>query len=69
MGLIVGAHGNSHTKWTALLPPAVRPNGIALKFSRISILWLPDSALVEGSADEVRQLLAKNVNAPAKKDG
>lgn len=62
---VVGAHGNSHTRWMALLPPAIRANGVALKFSRITVLWLPDSALIEGSADEVRQLLAKNV-VPAK---
>lgn len=60
---IVGAHGNSHLKWTALLPPAIYPNGVLLKLSRISTLWLPDSALVQGSVGDVRHLLATNIEA------
>ncbi len=64
---VVGAHGNSHTKWSAMLPPAVYPNGVALKFNRIATLWLPDSALVGGSPGDVRQLLREHIEAPVAK--
>jgi hypothetical protein len=60
---IEGALGKSHLKWAALLPPAITPNGVFLRFSRLSGAWLPDEALVEGSANDVRQLLIANTIA------
>lgn len=66
---VVGAHGNSHTKWSAMLPPAVYPNGVALKFTRMTTFWLPDSALVGGSPDDVRQVLKEHIKAPAANGG
>jgi hypothetical protein len=50
---LVGAAGNSHLVWSAVLPPALYPDGVLLKVSRISVAWLPDSALTEGSAADV----------------
>jgi hypothetical protein len=58
---IDGALGNSHLKWPAMLKPVIYPQGVLIKFSRLSGLWLPDQALVEGSPADVRQLLAENV--------
>jgi hypothetical protein len=58
---IDGALGNSHLKWAAMLLPVIRPDGVLLKFSRLGGMWLPDTALVEGSANDARQLLAAKV--------
>ena len=58
---IDGALGNSHLKWPAMLQPVIYPQGVLIKFSRLSGLWLPDQALIEGSPADVRQLLAENV--------
>ena len=58
---VVGEAGNSHAKWAGILPPAVHPNGVLVKFSRFAMIWLPDRALVAGSPDDVRKLLAENV--------
>jgi len=66
---VAGAHGNSHTKWSAMLAPAVYPNGVVLKFNRMATLWLPDSALTGGTPDDVRQLLKENIQAPAANGG
>jgi hypothetical protein len=57
-----GALGNSHLKWAAILKPAIYPNGVLIKLSRISMVWLPDQNLSEGSPADVRQLLAENVS-------
>jgi hypothetical protein len=57
-----GALGNSHLKWAAMLNPAIYPNGVLIKLSRLSMVWLPDQNLSEGSPADVRQLLAENVN-------
>lgn len=35
-----------------------------VKLSRLSMLWLPDQSLFEGTPAEVRQLLADNVKDP-----
>jgi hypothetical protein len=58
---IDGALGNSHLKWPAMLQPVIYPQGVLIKFSRLSGVWLPDQALIEGSPADVRQLLAENV--------
>jgi len=44
-----------------VLEPVIYPDGVLIKLSRVNMIWLPDSALVEGSPAEVRQLLAANV--------
>jgi hypothetical protein len=59
---IDGALGNSHLKWPAILQPAIYPQGVLIKFSRLSTLWLPDQSLVEGSSADVRQLLAEHID-------
>jgi hypothetical protein len=59
---IEGALGNSHLKWAAILQPVVYPQGVSIRFSRVSALWLPDHALTEGSPADVRQLLAQNID-------
>jgi hypothetical protein len=61
---VVGEAGNTHGKWSGLLPPVVYPNGVMVRFSRLAVIWLPDQALVEGSAEDVRRLLAENVKEP-----
>ncbi len=58
---VVGALGSSHLKWAALLSPALTPDGVLLRASRLGGTWLPDKALVEGSATDVRRLLAANL--------
>jgi hypothetical protein len=58
---IDGALGNSHLRWAAMLPPVIRPDGVLLKFSRLGGMWLPDTALVEGSANDARPLLSAKV--------
>jgi hypothetical protein len=58
---IDGALGNSHLKWAAMLQSVVYPQGVLIRLSRISALWLPDHALTEGSPAEVRLLLAEHV--------
>jgi len=58
---IEGANGNSHLKWSAMLQPVIYPDGALIKFSRLSMLWLPDLALIDGSPTDVRNLLAENV--------
>jgi hypothetical protein len=32
-----------------------------VRFSRLAVIWLPDQALVEGTADNVRTLLGENI--------
>jgi len=56
-----GANGNSHLKWSAMLQPAIYPDGVLIKFSRFAMVWLPDQALVDGSPADVRHLLTENV--------
>jgi hypothetical protein len=58
---IDGANGSSQLKWSAMLPPAIYHDGVLIKFSRLSMVWLPDKALTEGSVAEVRQLLSDHV--------
>jgi membrane protein implicated in regulation of membrane protease activity len=58
---VVGPVSNSHSKWAGLLKAVVHPNGVSIQVSRISWIWLPDQALVEGSPEDVRKLLAENV--------
>jgi hypothetical protein len=60
-----GAHGHSQLKWSAALKPVIYPNGVLIKFSRFSMIWLPDQSLIEGTPAEVRQLLAENVKERA----
>jgi hypothetical protein len=55
------AFGTSHLNWKIMLEPVVYPDGVLIKLSRINMIWLPDTALVEGSPVDVRQLLAANV--------
>ena len=38
----LGAFGNSHLIWIAVLKPAIYSNGVLIKLSRLSMLWLPD---------------------------
>ena len=63
----LGAFGNSHLKWVAVVNVAIYSNGVLLKFSRLSMLWLPDQYLLEGTPAEVRQLLADNVKVPIRR--
>jgi hypothetical protein len=46
-----------------MLQPAIYPDGVLIKLSRVNMIWLPDNALVEGLPADVRQLLAANVKA------
>jgi hypothetical protein len=59
---IDGALGNSHLKWPAILQPAIYPQGVLIRLSRLSALWLPDQSLIEGSSADVRQLLAEHID-------
>ena len=59
---IDGAHGNSHLKWSALLRPAIYPQGVLIRFPRVTGLWLPDKALIEGLPADVRKLLSENIS-------
>ena len=61
----VGAFGNSHTNWIAVQKSVIYPNGVLIKYSRFSMLWLPDQSLTEGTSADVRQLLAENVKERA----
>ncbi|MFP5229563.1 MAG: YcxB family protein [Acidobacteriota bacterium] len=54
---IVGALGSSKLKWKAPRSISVKPDGILLMHSNLTGLWLPGAALVEGTPDDVRQLL------------
>lgn len=58
---IEGAHGNSHLRWSAILRSTIYPQGVFIKLSNLTGLWLPDEALTEGSPADVRKLLAANV--------
>jgi hypothetical protein len=60
-----GANGNSHLKWSAMLQPAIYPDGVLIKFSRFAVVWLPDQALIDGSPADVRRLLSENVKDPS----
>jgi hypothetical protein len=62
---VVAENSNSHSNWAGILPSLVYPHGVLLKFSRLSGIWLPDSALTEGSPDDVRKLLTENVKDSA----
>src|SRR5271168_1932557 len=46
---MLGAFGNSHTQWIAILKPVIYPVGVLIKFSRFSMLWLPDQSLTQGT--------------------
>jgi hypothetical protein len=56
-----GFYGTSHLKWEAMLRPVIYPDGVLIKLSRGSMIWLPDSALIEGTQADVRQLLTANI--------
>jgi hypothetical protein len=58
---IENENGNSHLKWSAMLQPAIYADGVLIKLSPVAMVWLPDQALIEGSPDDVRKLLAENV--------
>jgi hypothetical protein len=60
----LGAFGNSHLKWAAVPKSSIYSNGVLVKLSRLSMLWLPDQCLFEGTPAEVRQLPADNVGDP-----
>ena len=62
---IEGVHVTSHLKWSAMLKPAIYPDGALISFSRVAALWLPDHALIEGSTTDVRSLLAEHANESA----
>ena len=62
---LAGANGSSQLKWSAVLKPVIYPNGVLIKFSRFSMLWLPDQSLTQGTPAEVRQLLTDNVKEHA----
>jgi hypothetical protein len=62
---VLGANGNSHVKWLVMLKRAIYPNGVLIKLSRVSMVWLPDQMLIEGSPADVRQLLAEHVKDAA----
>ncbi len=55
------AFGTSHLNWKIMLEPVIYPDGVLIKLSRVNMIWLPDTALVEGSPADVRELLAANV--------
>jgi hypothetical protein len=58
---MVGPVGNSQVHWAGILRNVAQPNGVLIQFSRLAWIWLPDSALTEGTAPDVRKLLAENV--------
>jgi hypothetical protein len=58
---LVAESGNSHSKWMLMLAPAIFPSGVMVRLTRHGWIWLPDEALIEGSAEDVRKLLAENV--------
>ena len=60
---LVGETGNSHSQWLVMLPPAILPNGVMVRLTRLGWIWLPDQALIEGSPEDVRNLLAENVRS------
>jgi hypothetical protein len=62
---LLGTLGNSDLKWLAVQKSVSYPNGVLVKFSRFSLLWLPDQSLIEGTTAEVRQLLVDNVKEHA----
>ena len=61
----VGPVGNSHVQWVGILGKATKPNGVLIRFSRLAWIWLPDAELIEGTAEDVRKLLAENVKESA----
>ncbi len=65
---IAGVLGTSDVKWGALPAPVFLSDGVLINPPRTSSLWLPDKCLVEGSARDVRQILAaigRDATAPA----
>ena len=66
---VVSKNSHSHSTWPAWSVPVVYPNGVLMKMSRLSGIWLPDNALIEGLPADVRTLLAENVNDPAPQSG
>jgi hypothetical protein len=55
---VVGALANSQLKWKAPRSITIKAGGVLLMTSNLLGLWLPDTALVEGTPDDVRQLIA-----------
>ena len=62
---VVSTNSHSHSTWAAWAVPVVYPNGVLMKMSRLSGIWLPDNALIEGSPEDVRKLLSENVRESA----
>ncbi len=58
---VIGMFSDSQIQWEGLSPPVILPDGVLMRFSRASGLWLPDRALIEGSAAEVRQLMTTHI--------
>jgi len=55
---IVGALATSHLRWEALRHSVVMSDGVLIKITSAHGLWLPDCTLVEGTPEEVRQLIS-----------
>ncbi|MFL6603675.1 MAG: YcxB family protein [Steroidobacteraceae bacterium] len=55
------AFGTAQLNWKIMLEPVIYSDGVLIKLSRVNMIWLPDTALAEGSPADVRQLLAVNV--------
>ncbi len=58
--------GSSNLKWRAITGSTRVPDGF-LVFSGVQTYWWPDSALVEGSADDVERLLKRVAAAEMEK--
>jgi hypothetical protein len=55
---VSGTLATTDVKWPALRAPVVLSDGVLINLTPTSGLWLPDTCLVEGSAADVRQILA-----------
>ena len=52
---------NSHLQWAVFSRAIAYPQGVLLKMQTNAYVWLPDNSLIEGSAGDVRQLVADHI--------
>jgi hypothetical protein len=59
---ITAVLATTNVKWAALSAPVLMSDGVLINLARGTGFWLPDKCLIEGSAQDVRQILRQAVS-------
>jgi hypothetical protein len=58
---VVGPNSAAEIRWPAVVRAITYPQGVVLRMQSGGFMWLPDQSLTEGSPEDLRQLLSKQV--------